>query len=171
MEKQRPHQNHLCHSWVVRCLRFIFPQGKRSPRKNSVPSSSPLQDLRDKAQILENFWLLLIWQSWEMRLSQKTARISCFQTVWKYYEMNLSHNISLFPSPQIRKPGDMWKFTSWVTVNILFWEDGWLFGFLLFTSFFWTTEIELIYWITLLLRQRVNLASKDCSVSKLHNFS
>jgi hypothetical protein len=62
---------------------------------------------RDKAQILENFWLLLIWQSWEMRLSQKIARISCFQPVWKYYKMNLSHNISLFPSPQVRKPEDM----------------------------------------------------------------
>lgn len=95
---------------------------------------------RDRAQILEHFWLLLIWQSWEMRLSQKIVRISCFRPVWKYYKTSLSHYISLFPSPQVRKPGDMWRCISWVIVNILFWKDGWLFGFLLFTSYFSITE-------------------------------
>lgn len=45
METWKPHQNNVCHSWIVKYLRIIFAQGEHNPRQNSVPSS-PLQNLK-----------------------------------------------------------------------------------------------------------------------------
>lgn len=50
----------------------------------------------------------------------------------------------------------MRKVISWVTINVLFWEDVWLFGILLFTSPLRATEIA--YRIALALSQEVNVA-------------
>lgn len=125
-------------------------------------SSSLLQKLKEtrlrSLRISGSFWSGSLGRSGFLRRLQG---FPAFRLSGNTTRMNLSHNISLFPSPQVRKPGDKRKFISWVPVNILFWEDGWLFGFLLFISFLGGTEIELIYWIALVLRQGVNLASKD----------
>lgn len=70
--------------------------------------------------------------------------------------MNFSYNISILPSRRLRKPGDMRKVISRVTINVLFWEDAWLFGILLSTSPLRATEIA--YGIALVLSQEVNVA-------------
>lgn len=79
------------------------------------------------------------------------------------YKMNLSHNISLFPSP--------WSQETWRHVKIHFMSfskyfilRGWVVVWVYFVCFlFGDTEIQLIYWIALVLRKGVNLASKGIS--------
>lgn len=161
MEQWRPHQNNVCHSWIAQCLRITFAQGKHNLRQSLAPASSPLQNLKETRlrswRISGSFW------------SGSLGRSGFLRRLQGFPAFRLSGNTTRWTSPIISryfllpKPGNLETCENSfhaVTVNILFWEDGWLFGFLLFISFFWDTEIELIYWIALVLRQGVNWASK-----------